>query len=52
MDVVMGIGAILVGIGTLMAIGGANYAVWYASNLISRYIGNALVALYGLTNAV
>jgi hypothetical protein len=52
MDIVMGIGAVLVGIGTLMAIGGANRSVWYASNLISGYIGNTPVALYGIANAV
>jgi hypothetical protein len=52
MDVVMGFGAIVVGIGTLMAIGGANHAVYHASNLLSGYIGNAPIALYGLANAV
>ena len=51
MDIVMGFGAVLVGIGTLMAIGGANPGVWRASNLLSGYIGNAPVALYGTANA-
>jgi len=52
MDIVMGFGAVLVGIGTFMAIGGANPGVFQASNLMSGYIGNAPVALYGTTNAV
>jgi hypothetical protein len=54
MDVVMGFGAISIGVGMLMAIGGANYMynVWYASNFLSGYIGNAPVALYGLVNTI
>ena len=52
MDIVMGFGAIAVGIGTLMAIGGANQAVFKASNLLSGYIGNAPIALYGIANAI
>ena len=51
MDIVMGFGAVLVGIGTFMAIGGANPRVFRASNLLSGYIGNAPVALYGVANA-
>ena len=51
MDIVMGFGAICVGIGTFMAIGGANHNVFLASNLLSGYIGNAPVALYGTANA-
>ncbi|KAK6005941.1 hypothetical protein QM012_007583 [Aureobasidium pullulans] len=49
-DVAMGIGAFLIAIGTYMAIGGANHKVWFASNLLSGYIGNALPALYGICN--
>ena len=52
MDIVMGFGAVVVGIGTLMAIGGANPQVFLASNLLSGYIGNAPIALYGLANAI
>jgi hypothetical protein len=52
MDIVMGFGAVLVGIGTFLAIGGANHRVFRASNLLSGYIGNAPVALYGTANAV
>lgn len=50
MDMFMGFGALTVGIGTFMAIGGANENVYRASNLLSGYIGNAPCALYGLAN--
>jgi hypothetical protein len=51
MDIVMGFGAVLVGVGTLMAIGGANHHVYRASNLLSGYIGNSPCLLYGMVNA-
>lgn len=51
MDTVMGFGATMVGVGTLMAIGGANHHVYRASNLLSGYIGNAPCMLYGTVNA-
>ncbi|KAJ5101338.1 hypothetical protein NUU61_003560 [Penicillium alfredii] len=51
MDLLLGFGSILVGVGTLMAIGGANPRVFKASNLLSGYIGNGLAALFGLANA-
>jgi hypothetical protein len=51
MDIVMGFGAVMVGIGTFMALGGANPTVFIVSNLLSGYIGNAPVALYGTVNA-
>ncbi|KAH8750040.1 hypothetical protein BGZ57DRAFT_934836 [Hyaloscypha finlandica] len=50
MDIAMGFGAIMVGIGTFLAIGGANPRIFRASNLLSGYIGNAPVALFGLCN--
>ncbi|KIW90503.1 uncharacterized protein Z519_09149 [Cladophialophora bantiana CBS 173.52] len=50
-DVLLGFGALLVSVGTYMAIGGANPSVFAASNLLSGYIGNAAGALYGLVNA-
>lgn len=50
MDVCMGFGALVVGVGTLMAIAGANPVIFNASNLLSGYIGNAPCALYGLIN--
>ncbi|KAF3402001.1 hypothetical protein F1880_009839 [Penicillium rolfsii] len=52
MDFLMGFGSVLVGVGTLMAIGGANPRVFKASNLLSGYIGNGLAAAFGLVNAV
>ena len=52
MDVLMGFGSLLVGVGTLMAIGGANPHVYKASNLLSGYIGNGLAAGFGLVNAI
>ncbi|KAJ5633320.1 hypothetical protein N7490_009659 [Penicillium lividum] len=52
MDLLMGLGSVLVGVGTLMAIGGANHRVYEASNLLSGYIGNALAAMFGLANAI
>ncbi|KAJ5486878.1 hypothetical protein N7530_001178 [Penicillium desertorum] len=52
MDALMGFGSLLVGVGTLMAIGGANPRVFKASNLLSGYIGNGLAAVFGLVNAI
>ncbi|KAJ6153601.1 hypothetical protein N7470_006560 [Penicillium chermesinum] len=52
MDLLMGIGSVLVGVGTLMAIGGADPKVYKASNLLSGYIGNAVAAAFGVINAV
>ena len=52
MDVLMGFGAVLICIGTYMAIGGANRKVWFASNLLSGYIGNAPIAVFGLINSM
>jgi hypothetical protein len=52
MDAFMGFGAMCVGVGTYMAIGGANPAVYRASNLLSGYIGNAPCALWGVANVV
>jgi len=51
MDAIMGFGTFIVGIGTLLAIGGSNPRIFECSNLLSGYIGNAPVALYGLFNA-
>ncbi|KAK9385153.1 hypothetical protein V1515DRAFT_617523 [Lipomyces mesembrius] len=48
MDVLMGSGCVIVGIGTLMAIGGANPVVFHASNLLSGYIGNSPAAFCGV----
>jgi hypothetical protein len=51
MDITMGFGAVAVGVGTFLAIGGANPQVFRASNLLSGYIGNAPVSFFGAVNA-
>ncbi|KAH7230731.1 hypothetical protein B0J15DRAFT_506251 [Fusarium solani] len=51
MDVLLGGGAVLIGTGTFMAIGGANRRVWLASNILSGYLGNAPIAAFGLISA-
>lgn len=50
LDLLLGVGAVMIGVGTLMAIGGANKKVWFASNLLSGYVGNTPLALYALIN--
>ncbi|POR35282.1 Uncharacterized protein TPAR_04502 [Tolypocladium paradoxum] len=52
MDMLMGCGAVLISAGTYMAIGGANDNVWLASNILSGYLGNAPIALFGLVNSI
>ncbi|KAK7417261.1 hypothetical protein QQX98_004695 [Neonectria punicea] len=52
MDILMGGGAVLISVGTFLAIGGANPKVWLASNILSGYLGNAPIALYGIANFV
>lgn len=51
MDALMGIGSILVGVGTIMAIWGRYPTVFLTSNLLSGYVGNSMTAIFGLTNA-
>ena len=50
MDTLMGIGALLVGVGTLLALGGGNRKIYLGSNLLTGYIGNVPPALSGLGN--
>lgn len=50
LDLLLGAGAVMIGVGTLMAIGGADKKVWFASNLLSGYVGNLPLALYALIN--
>jgi hypothetical protein len=52
MDIFMGFSSLIVGIGTLLAIGGANPRVYHASNLLSGYIGNSPSAFWGLGNTL
>jgi hypothetical protein len=51
MDCLLGFGAVLVGLGTYLAIAGSNPRAYLASNLMTGYIGNVPPALYGLANA-
>ncbi|KAK5988594.1 hypothetical protein PT974_10080 [Cladobotryum mycophilum] len=51
LDVFMGVGAVLISIGTYMALGGRNKTVYLISNILSGYLGNAPVALFGLFNS-
>ncbi|KAL2813324.1 hypothetical protein BDW59DRAFT_154896 [Aspergillus cavernicola] len=51
MDLLLGIGALLVGTGTIMAIWGADHKVFEASNLLSGFIGNSFAAIFGVINA-
>ncbi|KAL2801644.1 hypothetical protein BJX63DRAFT_426606 [Aspergillus granulosus] len=52
MDLLLGIGALLVGAGTIMAIWGADHRVFEASKLMSGFICNGFAAFFGLVNAV
>lgn len=52
LDIFSGFGAFVISIGTYMAIGGANRRVWFASNLLSGYVGNAPIALFGLASSL
>ncbi|KAK3985243.1 hypothetical protein QBC44DRAFT_385081 [Cladorrhinum sp. PSN332] len=50
MDVLLGCGALMVGAGTYLAMGGEDPVVFDASNLLTGYIGNSPIAFYGLVN--
>ncbi|KAK3940220.1 hypothetical protein QBC46DRAFT_385922 [Diplogelasinospora grovesii] len=50
MDVLMGVGALVVGVGTYLAIDGNHPTSYYVSNLLTGYIGNSPCALYGIIN--
>jgi hypothetical protein len=51
MDAMLGFAGILVGIGTIIAMKGANPVIFHVSNLLSGYVGNSFVAAYGVLNA-
>ncbi|RDA91338.1 hypothetical protein CP533_0019 [Ophiocordyceps camponoti-saundersi (nom. inval.)] len=51
MDILMGAGALLIATGTFMAMGGGNEHVWYASNILSGYLGNTPLALFAIVNS-
>lgn len=50
MDVLLGFGALVVGVGTYMAMGGENPVIFDTSNLLTGYIGNSPIAFYGFVN--
>ncbi|TPX11306.1 uncharacterized protein E0L32_001124 [Thyridium curvatum] len=52
LDVLMGLGALLISVGTILAIFGADPAIYRASNLLSGYVGNVPCAVCGLLNLV
>lgn len=53
MDFLLGFAGLLVGVGTLIAIPGANnHRVYLASNFLSGYVGNAFPLLWGILNFV
>jgi predicted outer membrane lipoprotein len=52
MDVFLGLGALLVGTGTIMAIWGAHPQVYHVSNLLSGFVGNSFAAAFGVVNAL
>lgn len=50
-DTLLGISAFMVGVGTYMAMdGNHDSANYYASNLLTGYIGNTFPAIFGVTN--
>ncbi|PON24710.1 hypothetical protein TGAM01_v206218 [Trichoderma gamsii] len=51
LNMFMGVGAVLICVGTYLAIAGANKGIFLASNLLSGYIGNAPIAIFGATNS-
>ncbi|KAH0495906.1 hypothetical protein TgHK011_009431 [Trichoderma gracile] len=50
LNLFMGAGAVLIAIGTYLALGGQNDAIFLASNLLSGYVGNSPIALFGAFN--
>ncbi|KAM0470508.1 hypothetical protein ACHAPX_009874 [Trichoderma viride] len=51
LNMFMGVGAVLICVGTYLAIAGANKGIFLASNLLSGYIGNAPIAIFGAINS-
>ncbi|KAL6872060.1 hypothetical protein J3F83DRAFT_733663 [Trichoderma novae-zelandiae] len=50
LNLFMGAGAVLIALGTYLALGGQNDAIFLASNLLSGYVGNSPIALFGAVN--
>ncbi|KAL6903160.1 hypothetical protein GGI43DRAFT_421992 [Trichoderma evansii] len=51
LNMFMGVGAVLICVGTYLAIAGANPTIFLTSNLLSGYIGNAPIAIFGAINS-
>lgn len=52
MDILLGLSALFVSLGTFMAMdGGQHYGLYVASNLLTGYVGNAPCAVFGVANA-
>ncbi|WPH02265.1 Hypothetical protein R9X50_00512100 [Acrodontium crateriforme] len=51
MDLFMGVGLLVVGAGTLLAVYGEDSRLFHISNLLSGYVGNSFGATYVLVNA-
>lgn len=52
MDILLGISAFFVSLGTFMAMdGGQHYGLYVTSNLLTGYVGNAPCAVFGVANA-
>ncbi|KAL7920999.1 hypothetical protein ACQKWADRAFT_296616 [Trichoderma austrokoningii] len=51
LNMFMGVGAVLICVGTYLAIAGANPGIFLASNLLSGYVGNAPIAIFGAINS-
>ncbi|KAL7898661.1 hypothetical protein HDV63DRAFT_394288 [Trichoderma sp. SZMC 28014] len=51
LNMFLGVGAVLICVGTYLAIAGANPGIFLASNLLSGYIGNAPIAIFGALNS-
>jgi len=51
-DLLMGVGALLVGVGTFLAMAGGNNTdpIYVASNLLTGYLGNTPCAMFGFVN--
>ncbi|PTB62612.1 hypothetical protein BBK36DRAFT_147694 [Trichoderma citrinoviride] len=50
LNLFMGVGAVLIALGTYLALGGQNDAIFLASNLLSGYVGNSPIAAFGAVN--
>lgn len=53
MDILLGLSSLLVGVGTFMAMDGDHdSSLYYASNLMTGYVGNTPCAIFGVANII